>query len=118
MVAGLKEINAVFAKQINESVFLGYSSRPRFAGQIFQRFRFTQPCMRIAANGFDQFEDPQRRLTVGFDPKCQIFAEFTLKHAFHAVVLISPRDPGSARWLIAAWIPARLPLPGLFPERC
>ena len=82
MVSGLQEINPVIAHQVNKSVLLGDSPRPRAGCKVLQWFRFTNARKRITLDCFDQLEDFERDVPFGFDPESQILEKFAFEKPF------------------------------------
>ena len=80
VIPRLQKIYPRVADQINNSMFLGQSSRPRAGGQIFERLWFADAGERFAHNSLDQIESAKGDTPLSFDPKAQVFAKFRVEH--------------------------------------
>jgi hypothetical protein len=68
MVTSLYEINPVMPDNVNESMFLGNSSRPDARPDKFERFGFANALKRVSHDGFDQLKNTKSSLPVRLYP--------------------------------------------------
>jgi hypothetical protein len=82
VIPGLKEVDPAFTHPINQSMFLGDSSRPAACKYVLERFRLPNACEGISQHRLYEFEDPQCYLAVCGYPVTQILAELQVEYRF------------------------------------
>src|SRR5258705_13690567 len=102
MITGLKEIDPVFAHQVDDAMLLRQPTRPRARQRIFKRLWLANSTKWIIHNGFDELKGLQCHFAVGLNPKAQVFAEFFVEYSQARPLShgsSSPRSPSIGRWI-------------------
>jgi hypothetical protein len=69
MVSHLEELDAVVLHEINDSVRLGETARPRGGSEVSERLGLANASKRIAQNRLDELEHPDGYPPIRFYPE-------------------------------------------------
>src|SRR4051812_26706220 len=76
----LKEVDAVSADEVDETVFAREPPGPSARQMMLKRLRLAEARERITQHRLDEFESPQRYVAVLLDPVSQVFAKLRMKN--------------------------------------
>ena len=79
MIACLGEEDAVVFDSIDQAVLLSDAPRPDTGAEVAQRLGFADAIERIAADGFNQFENPQGGFPIRGNPMPRILQEIAVE---------------------------------------
>jgi hypothetical protein len=79
VIAGLKEIDPLFANDIDDPVLLGQPPCPRTREDVFQWLGLANTSKGISQDGLDEVQSAQSNLAVNLDPVPEIFPKLRLK---------------------------------------
>ena len=80
MIAGLGEEDAVVLQAIDQAVFLGDAPGADSRAEMAERFGFADADEWVAADGFNEFENPERGFPVNAYPMSQVFKKIPVKN--------------------------------------